>query len=267
MSPAGKPLAGVRVLVTRPAGQGEALCRAVEEAGGVAVHFPAITIEPLAGESLRKQLRGTVSACSGILFVSRNAVTCALPLLDAPAAALAGRSVFAAGAGTRRALQEHGIDGVICPDSTRASEALLALPELAAASVAGRDLAIIRGEGGRELLVEELRQRGARVHLVEVYRRAAPAVTAEQVHALWREIRPDIIVITSAAGLYNLVNITAAEDRPVLLGAGLAVMSGRIADVAGEQGFEQQPQVAAAASDAGLIRAIVACTELKDYDR
>jgi uroporphyrinogen-III synthase len=267
MTRADKPLAGVTVLVTRPAGLGGDLCRAVEDAGGKAVQFPAMEIEPLTGKPVREALRRAVADCSGILFVSRNAVACALSLLDDPGGALAGRTVFAAGPGTRRALHEGGVDGVICPDSTRASEELLALPELAPDRVAGMDIAVIRGEGGRELLLGELQRRGARVRVVEVYRRAAPSVAPEQVHALWREMRPDIIVITSAAGLYNLVKITAAEDRPVLLRSGLVVMSGRIAEAAGELGFERQPQVAAAASDAGLIQAVVACTELMKNDR
>jgi len=256
-------LAGVTVLVTRPAGQGENLCRAVEAAGGTAVHVPVITIQPLEGEQLERELRQAVSCSGGILFVSRSAVAGALALLGRDAAVFAGKQVYAAGAGTRRALQEQGIDARAGADATRASEALLELPELAAANVAGRDFALLRGEGGRELLAEELQRRGARVHVVELYRRARPEVTPQQMHALWRDTRPDVVVITSATGLYNLAAMTAAEDMPVLLRAGLVVMSERIAAAAAGLGFECKPVIAAVASDAGLLEAVMACTEWK----
>jgi len=225
------------------------------------VHIPVITIQPRAGEVPQRELRQAVSASDDILFVSRNAVSCALALLDHDAAAFAGKRVYAAGAGTRRALQEAGIAASVGADATRASEALLELPELAAANVAGRNLALLRGKGGRELLAEELRQRGACVHVVGLYRRALPAVPPQQMQALWREICPDVVVITSATGLYNLAAMTAAGDRPTLLRAGLVVMSERIAAAAVELGFERKPVIAAAASDAGLLEAVKACTQ------
>ncbi len=40
-----RPLQGIRVLVTRPEGQGEALRELVEAAGGRALLFPVLVIE------------------------------------------------------------------------------------------------------------------------------------------------------------------------------------------------------------------------------
>lgn len=59
------------------------------------------------------------------------------------------------------------------------SEALLELPEFAAQAVAGKKVLILRGNGGRELLAETLRQRGAQVCAVTCYHRSPPALDGE----------------------------------------------------------------------------------------
>jgi uroporphyrinogen-III synthase len=83
--------------------------------------------------------------------------------------------VFAVGPGTARALQAHGLDSIITPDG-QDSEALLALPQLA--DVAGKRVVIVRGVGGRALLADTLRARGAQVDFMECYRRMRPRADA-----------------------------------------------------------------------------------------
>lgn len=259
-------LKGITVLVTRPAGRGDSLCRDIEAAGGRAVSFPLLVVRPMEDPALLRRLRDAVASSAAVIFVSRNAAEIALRWLPDPAA-FAGRTVYAAGPATREALIKGGVGNVVGTDSTRASEALLAIPELDGDRIGGADVAIIRGEGGRELLATELARRGARVNVVEIYRRETPAPPPEQVHALWHEVRPDIVVITSATALYNLVAITADDCRPLLFGTRLAVMSGRIGDIASELGFSKPPLVAAAPSDAGLVRAIAKGAEFIQHDR
>lgn len=261
-----QPLSGVTVVVTRPAGQSDSLCRAIEAAGGTAVSFPLIEIQSINDAETRKRLQDAVTRSAGVLFVSRNAVKHAMPLLTAGAGVLIGKNVFAVGAGTRQALLQQGLSDVISTDATRASEALLALPALAADSIGGTHITIICGEGGRQVLPQELQRRGARVHKIALYRRVLPKVTPEEVHALWQDMRPDIMVITSVTGLYNLVVITAETDKPALFQTQLVVMSERIADVAATLGFTGWPVIATTASDAGLIQAIVASRELNKND-
>lgn len=256
-----RPLSGVTVMVTRPEGQGEALCGLVEAAGGRAVSFPVMVIQALDDAETRRRLHSAVSGSDMVMFVSRNAVRYARELLPDMAAGMAGRIVCAAGAATRRALLDAGIVGVIHAESTRASEELLARPELAAEKIAGRQVVIIRGEGGRELVTAELQKRGAAVQRVEIYRRALPQFAPDKILSLWHDSKPDVIVITSVTGLYNLVELTPEELRPALFATQLVVISERIREAAGDAGFALMPVVAASATDTELIRAVIACTE------
>src|SRR5688500_19671787 len=76
------------------------------------------------------------------------------------------------GSGTRRELEKHGIANVIAPESGADSEALLATPALG--DVAGKRIAILRGDGGRALLADTFAERGAQVEYVTCYRRLVP---------------------------------------------------------------------------------------------
>jgi len=261
MSGSDRSLTGITVLVTRPEGQGEALCASIEAAGGRALSFPVLTIRNLDDPERRTRLESAVAECDTFVFVSRNAVGSALALLPDLASRLAGRIVCATGAGTQRALQAAGVRDVVYVEAAGASEALLERPELAAQRIAGAQVGLIRGEGGRELLPEELEQRGAVVRRIEVYRRELPSTVPQVINSLWQDSRPDVIVITSVTGLHNLIELTPEAWKPALYSTPLAVISERIGEVARELGFSARTQAAAAASDEALTRAVMACTE------
>ena len=77
--------------------------------------------------------------------------------------------VIAIGPTTARAVSDLFGCTVIHSDVGVTSEDLLSLPELE--EIAGKQIGILRGKGGRELLAAELRERGAVVDYFEVYRR------------------------------------------------------------------------------------------------
>jgi uroporphyrinogen-III synthase len=252
--PTDSPLAGVRVLVTRPAPQGRALCRLIETAGGAADCVPAIDIAPPRDADAARRLLEDRAGFDCAIFISRNAVEFAARLVPNLAALLAGRAVYAAGAGTRRELEERGLAGVVAPPRATGSEGLLQLDALRGAAVAGLRVLIVRGEGGREALRAELERRGATVRYAEVYaRRRPPPGSFDDV---WRRARPDIIVTTSNQGLENLVDMTDTDRRAELLGTPLVVMSSRNRERAEALGFRARIEVAEAAGDGALMQAL-----------
>ncbi|MCB2262541.1 MAG: uroporphyrinogen-III synthase [Candidatus Thiosymbion ectosymbiont of Robbea hypermnestra] len=242
-------LAGRGVLITRPAARAEALCRLVEAAGGKAIRFPTIAIEPIANrEPIRELLTRDWDL---ILFVSRNAVEHALPLF--PGHRLPAKPRLGAiGAATAQALTLAGRPPELVPPGCFDSESLLTLPELA--NLADRHVLIVRGVGGRGLLGNTLVERGARLAYAEVYRRVPPITDAAPLLTRWRQ---DVQLITATSGeiLDNLFTLLGRDGRHLLLDTPLVVVSKRTEKTARALGFARV-ESAGGASDTAVLAAL-----------
>lgn len=247
-------LAGCHVLVTRPAQQAHELRALIEGAGGRAHLLPVIEIAPPRDPQILGRLLAQLDHFDIAVFVSSNAVHSAC-------AALAGRAwparlrLAAVGRGSATALAEHGLHAHIRPPRDFSSEGLLALAELQ--RVAGLRVIIFRGEAGRELLADTLRARGAEVVYAEVYRRAFPPAGGAALQRIATTQDIDTIVVSSNEGLHNLYELAGVALRRWLLERQLIVISERTAHLAVELGFRHPARVAAEASDAGLLAAIL----------
>lgn len=250
--PAQANLEGVRVLVTRPAHQADALVSLIETEGGEAIRLPTIEIAPPVDPTALDAVFKRWADFHLVIFVSPNALRAALPRLRAfgisptlPCAAV--------GPGTQQALRAEGFEDVLAPTTNFDSEALLEL--LPTASVAGKNILIVRGTGGRALLGESLGARGARISHAECYRRLPPRQPAAA--ALTRLVRGeiDIISITSVEGLRNLYALVAPAERGRLLATPILVVGERQAQAGRELGFKSI-QVAVRASDAAILDAL-----------
>ena len=252
-------LAGKRVWVTRPVRQAAGLCALIAARQGVAVKMPALAILPAREGLSLPVLARRLQESDIVVFISRNAVVYAQALFPQLGAMLRGKTVCAAGRATGATLADLGAAGALKAGAGGA-EALLQLPALSGARVAGKRVLIARGRGGRERLRDGLTARGAEVAYLEVYQRAKPAVSQAVMERAWRDETPDAVVVTSLAGLNNLIEMTPASEQTRLRETALIVMSERIERQAMEQGFSR---VAAAAdnSDAGLASALVKMNE------
>lgn len=253
-------LAGKRVWVTRPARQAAGLCALIAARQGVAVKMPALAILPAReGLSLPAQAR-RLQESDIVVFISRNAVVYAQALFPQLGAMLQGKTVCAVGRATAATLADLGVADALKAGAGGA-EALLQLPALSGARAQGKRVLIARGRGGREQLRDGLAARGAEVAYLEVYRRAKPAVSQAVMERAWRDETPDAVVVTSLAGLNNLIEMTPASAQARLRETALVVMSERIERQAVAHGFFR---VAAAAdnSDAGLASALVKMNEI-----
>ncbi len=164
-----------------------------------------------------------------------------------------------------RALAAHGVGGCVAPGERFDSEALLALPDLQRERVAGRRVAIFRGDGGRELLADTLRERGAAVDCITCYRRRPPAGGAECLLAAWRAGRLDAITVSSSEGLRYLVDMLDGEGRARLAATPLFVPHARIAENARLLNLQQV--VLTAPADAGIIAGLCAYNWPKPQSR
>lgn len=248
------PLAGRRVVVTRPEGQAAGLEQAIRAAGGEPVCIPAIEIRPLEDPAAFDAIADRLESFDLAVFVSRNAVRCALDLLRrrrGERAWPARLRVATVGQGSRAELERAGFRSVIAPAAGSDSEALLALPELAA--VGGWRVVIFRGEGGRPVLGDTLARRGAHVEYAACYRRLRPR--GDDLAALWAG-GVDAVAFSSAEGIDNFLAMLGAEALARLAGVALFVPHPRVAEAAERRGLAGA--LVAGPDDAQLLAALVA---------
>ncbi|MFQ5644782.1 MAG: uroporphyrinogen-III synthase, partial [Thiogranum sp.] len=242
-------------LVTRPAAQAGPLCERIEQQGGTALRFPVLEITPPADPQAVTRFSERLDTFDWAFFVSANAVHMALSEIlkqrDWPV------SVRIAVIGKRSAeeLQRFGLTADLVPASRFDSEGLLALPQMQ--QVEGNNCVIFRGGGGRSLLANTLRERGARVEYVEAYARRRPALDSSAIVARLRAGRIDIVLVNSVESLQNLLEMLGSSARQLLLDTPLLVVSERLAAAAGELGFTRPPLVADSASDSAVMNALL----------
>jgi uroporphyrinogen-III synthase len=192
------PLQGVGVLVTRPRAQAAELVELIESKGGNVISFPVIDIVPRDDCAIEADL-ARLPQPDIALYISRNAVAHGI---DYSQGAIKG----AVGPSTAAAIEASGQTVDIQADRGFDSESLLAQPALQ--NVSGKNIRIIRGHDGRELLADTLRARGATVDYLSVYERARPNCSPKSladVETAWRDQRIHAITVMSVQTLKNLI--------------------------------------------------------------
>lgn len=249
------PLGGRRILVTRPAAQAGVLAERIVARGGVPVLFPLLEILPGDDPVPLEQAVSRLDEYALAVFISPNAVEFSVPAILAKRPWPSGLSVAAIGQGTAARLAALGIADAQLPSVRFDSEALLALPSFQKPAVAGKRVLLVRGNGGRELLADTLRERGAMVDAVPCYRRQAP-LDGSLLLSLLRNNRLQALTISSSEGLRNLLALLDTDGCKRLQRLPVFVPHPRIAELANELGL--QTVVLTAPADAGIVEAL--CT-------
>jgi uroporphyrinogen-III synthase len=247
-------LAGLGVLVTRPEPQAAPLARLLEAHGASIFRLPAIAVCARPDRAAIRAALGPLDRYQWLIFVSANAVRFGIYLLEERREL----RLAAVGPATAAALNHAGFRVSLVPTGGYDSESLLAEPELQ--HVHGQRIAIVRGEGGRELLGEVLAARGAEVSYADVYTRARPEYPPETIAAVETALAEGVIdVITATSGeiVENLLELLTPAGRESLRRATLLAGSRRIADRARELGLDGPVIIADRADDAGLKDALL----------
>jgi uroporphyrinogen-III synthase len=248
-----RPLDARSIVVTRPAQQAGRLAQLIAEAGGRALRYPSIAIEPLDSAQLDAQI-AQLASFDAAIFISRNAAEFGIAKVRAAGAFRSLPLAAALGSGTRTALESEGVRGVIAPEGMADSEALLELPALR--NAAGKRILIFRGVGGRELLASALRARGAAVEYAECYRRARPSTDMRPLIAHWSRGEVDAVAISSAEGLLNFASLLGDSATERLRATPVFVPHPRVAEEARGLGIGEV--IEAGAADEDMLRALVA---------
>jgi uroporphyrinogen-III synthase len=199
-----------------------------------------------------------------LVFLSVNAVNFALIAFSGKIGFINSVKIAAIGQSTAKTLNNAGLSVDLLPERGFDSEALLAMPQMQ--SLSGQRFLIIRGIGGREVLADNLRKRGAEVEYLNVYRRMLPSTDCLPIINLLNENKIDIVTATSAEALHNLLKMLGEKNHKQLINLPLVVVSNRIAQMAAEKGFKRI-FISNGPTDTAILETVTTCTTGEQSDR
>lgn len=261
-------LAGRRVLVTRAPAQAPELAEALRARGAEVLVLPTLALAP--PEDPEPLAR---AACDGaydlVVFSSHNVVE---RFFAVPGATLGRARGAAVGRKSADALrrawaQARGAVDEAVEEQPGARDATVIVPPVhdaasllatldATLSLVGRRVLVPRAPEGRELLIDGLRARGARVDAPTAYRLvcpppAAPAVVADVERA-------EVLTFLSGRTLENFLHVLPEARARALLGRACVAVIGPVAAEAAERLAVRVDVVPAEATVEALVAALEA---------
>ncbi|TDO96485.1 uroporphyrinogen-III synthase [Marinomonas balearica] len=229
-----KSLPGVGILVTRPEPENALTCEYLKSIGARPISLPTLYIEEIKNETSIRSIQSRLfdlDLYKYVIFVSKNAARLGAERIDECWPMLPAKLHWIGiGKGTTQTLIDLGFPALANPGLT--SEALL--NSFKPIKLTGDRILIVRGEGGRPTLADGLEKKGAKVDLLELYKRIKPSYTAQDF--LFMD-EPDLIWSTSVDSLLNLTHDimqyqTHWLDKPIF------VPSQRVAETALSLGWK-----------------------------
>jgi len=207
------------IIVTRPTGQARRLIELIEAATQAVypsvrmMSLPLLTIIPKNDLALLTQLRTALQRATLIIFVSPNAIECAMRAIDDANSSWEklvnpGVRIGVVGQSSQEALIRHGLakESILVPAQDESdSEGLWRVLQTKITDWSKQSVLIIKGEGGRETLIEQLRSVGARLEILSIYSR----VPLDLASPLWQSCaeldpRHSLWTLTSSEAVRHL---------------------------------------------------------------
>ncbi|MBI1745829.1 MAG: uroporphyrinogen-III synthase [Acidobacteria bacterium] len=217
-----KPLFGQRVLVTRARQQAAELSVRLQAYGAAVLEAPTIEIvPPRADTSLDEALRH-LDRYNWLLFTSVNGVESFFSRLLAGGAdmrELKGKRIGAIGPATARAIARYYLRVDLMPEEYRAEAVIPALEQCLSGSHGWKDLSILlpRARVARDVLPDQLRQRGAHIDVVEAYQTVVPVASGTRIKQALAQRQITGAIFTSSSTVSNLAALLEADDLSVQL--------------------------------------------------
>ena len=239
----------MRVIVTRPATQAASWVAQLQGRGVAAVALPLIGIAAPVDPAAVRDAWAALAGKRLVFFVSPNAVECFFAAR--PEHALWPTHVAAAspGPGTSEVLRRCGVPAslIVEPPADAPqfdSESLWGV--LQAKTWTDTAVLVVRGDGGRDWLADQLRRSGAQVGFVAAYRRVAAAIDGPQ---------REVLRAALAAPEQHLWFFSSSEAIDHLCDA-CEVREGTLPPWARAQALATHPRIAERAQRAGFGRVL-----------
>ncbi len=220
-----KPLFGKRILVTRAREQASELAARIREFGGDIIEFPTIEIVPIdRWEELDVAIKN-INKYEWIIFTSINGVRIFLERLRALSydiRELKGVKICTIGIKTGAFLENLMIKVDMIPSEYK-TESII--EEFKKEDIKGKRILIPRAKEGRELLPEKLKELGAIVDEIPVYRIVKPEGEKEKIKELFKRKEIDVITFTSSSTVKNFVSMFNDKEEILELIDGVKIAS------------------------------------------
>lgn len=235
------PLFGKRIVVTRSREQASEFARRLRRYGAEVLEVPSIQIVPPPSWEEMDRAVANVEGYQWMIFTSANGVRHFFSRLLAggkDARALKGIRICAIGPPTAEELQRFGISPDLIPGEYRAEGILAAM---GGEELAGKRVLLPRAAEAREVLPEELRQRGAQVDVVAAYYTVKPDGQHAHLVELLERQEIHLITFTSSSTVKNFIDLLPSDRVPdILEGVKVACIGPITARTARELGMETQ---------------------------
>jgi uroporphyrinogen III methyltransferase / synthase len=244
-----QPLAGLRIMVTRPEDPFDPLAERLRQLGADVVLQPAIRITPPADWRPVDDALARIAEFDWLVFSSANGVRYLLDRMRAIKNTLPPSCRLAAiGPGTADALERFGLRADLVPEPYRAE----ALADALAREAPGKRFLLARASRGREVLAEQLIAVGAKVEQIVVYSSTDVERPDAEVAAMLHTGRIDWITVTSSAIARSLAKLFGEDLYHAKLAAISPITSATLREL------DYAPTVEAEVyTVAGLVEAIV----------
>lgn len=249
-----QPLAGRTVVVTRPRGQAPPLSDALRGLGAEVVEYPTIAIRPPEDPEPFRRAVARLEGYDWIVFTSVNGVRRVYEELEDRGLgpdALAPDRLAAIGPSTADALQHEGLDVEVVPGEYRA-EALVEALGRAGAARDGVRILLPRAAEARDVLPDQLRERGAEVDEVAAYATLPGEPGELALDDRMRAGEIDWLTFTASSTVRNFVRMAGPDVGP----SDVACIGPITAGTARELGLPVDV-VAEEYTIPGLVRALV----------
>lgn len=262
-----RPLHGLRIGITRPAGQAEETLRRARQLGAEPIVMPTIAVGPLTDwTAVDKFLDDLAPLPPGarrsrpyawLVFTSVNGVDGLMSRLwerGLDGRALAGSRLAAIGPATAQRLAEWHLKADLVPNEYRAEALATSLQP----HVVGQRVLWVKASRGRDVLPQQLRAAGADLDELPVYQNMDVNEFTPQVLELLRTAHLDWIGLSSPSAARSLASLLPAEAK---LHLGKSIRIAAISPVTAEAAVEAGLPVCATATEStwdGLFDAIAA---------
>ncbi len=217
-----KPLFGKRIVVTRATAVGGTLAEQLRVAGADVIEAPVTTIDPLDIGPIDKAV-ANLASYDWLILTSQIGVRLfwdAVRRAGLDARALKGVRVAVIGQVTRGALREHGIIADVTPGRFVSEDLLEALKTHPA--IRGARVLYATAAGSRDVLSTGLRELGATVDMVPMYRSIPDQTVGSMLNAAIDAGDVDLVTFASGAAVDGFVALVgmdrAKKTRAVSIG-------------------------------------------------